>query len=129
MAITKLSKPTLKQVETETELDDQSFFDFGEPEIITVQISRDVELAFREPTAEDAMKLSEFQNKNKNSSDVEATLFTICLLHYPLEGQKKLMMKDAKRLSTRQLKKIGSTLNQLMGGGEDDSESKSDSEL
>lgn len=128
MAITKLSKPSLRQVEAEVDLDTPSTFDFGEPEIITVQVSDTVELAFREPTAEDAMKLSEFQNKNKTASDIEATLFTICLLHYPLESQQRLTMKDAKRLSTRQLKKIGSTLNQLMGGGEeDDSESKSDS--
>lgn len=129
MAITKLSKPTLSQVEAGTSSNESSSFDFGEPEITTVQISKTVELAFREPTAEDAMKLSEFQNKNKDSSDVEATLYTICLLHFPLDGQAKLTMKDAKRLSTRQLKKIGSTLNKLMGGDDDSEDSKSDSEL
>lgn len=128
MPITKLSKPGLKQVEAEV-VESESGFDFGEPEIITVPISNTVELAFREPRAEDAMKLADFQSKNKNVSDIESTLYTICLLHYPLDGQQKLTMKDAKRLSTRQLKKIGSTLNELMGGSEEAPDPKSESEL
>jgi hypothetical protein len=127
MAITKLSKPGLKQVEAEVLGQDGlpvvSEFDFGEPEILTVQVSDAVSLSFREPRADDAIKLREYETKNKNISDIESTLFTICLLHYPQEGQGRLTIKDAKRLSTKQLKKIGSVLNQLMAGdqeGEDD---------
>lgn len=120
MAITKLSKPGLKQIEAEVlGPESASEFDFGEPEILTVQVSDSVSLSFREPRADDAIKLREYELKNKNVSDIESTLFTICLLHYPQEGQGKLTIKDAKRLSTRQLKKIGLVLNQLMAGEED----------
>jgi hypothetical protein len=120
MAITKLSKPGLKQIEAEV-LDSghQSEFDFGEPEILTVQVSPKVSLSFREPKADDAIKLREFEMKNKEASDIEATLFTICLLHYPQEGQGKLTIKDAKRLSTKQLKKIGMVLNRLMAADDE----------
>lgn len=123
MAITKLSKPGLKQVEAEV-LDRDgtpvlSEFDFGEPEVLTVQVSDAVSLSFREPRAEDAIKLKEYETKNKGISEIESTLFTICLLHYPHEGQGKLTLKDAKRLSTKQLKKIGTVLNQLMAGDEE----------
>lgn len=123
MAITKLSKPGLNQVESEVlDLNVQSEFDFGEPEILTVELSPKVSLSFREPRAEDAIKLREFETKNKNASDIESTLFTICLLHYPQEGQGKLTVKDARRLSTKQLKKIGKVLNELMVGDDDDGE-------
>lgn len=119
MAITKLSKPGLKQVEAEVLDNNQvSEFDFGEPEVLTVQVSERVSLSFREPRAEDAIKLRDYESKNKDISDIESTLFTICLLHYPQDGQGRLTMKDAKRLSTKQLKKIGQLLNELMAGDE-----------
>lgn len=122
MAITKLSKPGLNKVEADVLDTAVSEFDFGEPEILTVELSPKVSLSFREPRAEDAIKLREFETKNKNASDIESTLFTICLLHYPQEGQGKLTIKDARRLSTKQLKKIGKVLNQLMVGDDEDGE-------
>lgn len=122
MAITKLSKPGLNKVEADVLDTAVSEFDFGEPEILTVELSSKVSLSFREPRAEDAIKLREFETKNKNASDIESTLFTICLLHYPQEGQGKLTIKDARRLSTKQLKKIGKVLNQLMVGDDEDGE-------
>lgn len=122
MAITKLSKPGLNKVEADVLDTVVSEFDFGEPEILTVELSPKVSLSFREPRAEDAIKLREFETKNKNASDIESTLFTICLLHYPQEGQGKLTIKDARRLSTKQLKKIGKVLNQLMVGDDEDGE-------
>jgi hypothetical protein len=122
MAITKLSKPGLNAIEADVLDTSVSEFDFGEPEILTVEISSKVSLSFREPRAEDAIKLREFETKNKNISDIESTLFTICLLHYPQNGQGKLTIKDARKLSTKQLKKIGKVLNQLMVGDDEGEE-------
>lgn len=122
MAITKLSKPGLNAIEADVLDTSTSEFDFGEPEILTVELSPKVSLSFREPRAEDAIKLREFETKNKNISDIESTLFTICLLHHPQNGQGKLTIKDARKLSTKQLKKIGKVLNQLMVGDDNDDE-------
>lgn len=122
MAITKLSKPGLNAIEADVLDTSTSEFDFGEPEILSVELSPKVSLSFREPRAEDAIKLREFETKNKNISDIESTLFTICLLHYPQNGQSKLTIKDARKLSTKQLKKIGKVLNQLMVGDDNDDE-------
>ena len=92
-------------------------FDFGEPEIIPVEISQGKYLYLKEPCADDLINISEV-NSNEKISGIEAALQTICVLHYPQNGGKRLSLKDAKKLTARHLKRIGEALNTLLGGDE-----------
>jgi len=114
MPASKMSRPGAEET-----LAIESFgeFDFGEPDVIPVEIANGKYIYLKEPCAEDLIQISEI-NDNQKISEIEATLQTICVLHYPQEGGKKLSMKDAKKLTARQLKKIGEAMTELMGGDE-----------
>lgn len=120
MPTSKMSRPT-NDVGDNFELDDG--FDFGEPEVIPVEIAKDKYLYLKEPCAEDLIKISEI-SENTKISEIEATLQTICILHAPQDGSRKLSLKDAKRLTAKQLKSIGRSLSILLGGDEDEEEEK-----
>lgn len=109
-----MSRPGAEEV-IDTELFGD--FDFGEPEVIPVEIATGKYLMLKEPCADDLIQISNI-NSNEKISEIEATLQTICVLHYPEQGGKKLSMKDAKKLTARQLKKIGDAMTDLMGGDE-----------
>lgn len=104
-----LSKPSLDEIESSVVL---SEYDFGELDTITVDITENISLTFKEPTAEDYLKLQEFE-KNPNLSEMETTLYTICLLHTPDPGKGRISMKEAKKLTAKQLKRIGDALKEL----------------
>jgi hypothetical protein len=112
MAISKMAReasPVPLRAEDEDDL-----FDFGEPEVISVEISTGKFLTLREPSANDLIEISKVSD-NKNISEVEATLQTICILHAPDAGNRRLSLKDAKRLTARQLRKLGVAINDLLG--------------
>jgi len=112
MAISKMARdasPTISRIEEEDDL-----FDFGEPEVISVEISPGKFLTLKEPSANDLIEISKVSD-NKNISEVEATLQTICILHAPDAGKRRLSLKDAKRLTARQLRKLGEAINDLLG--------------
>ena len=92
-------------------------FDFGNPEILPVEITPGNFLYLKEPCAEDLIKISEI-SENEKITEIEATLQTICILHCPQNGGKKLSLRDAKRLTAKQLKKIGESLSLLLGSDE-----------
>jgi len=119
MAISKMSReasPSAPRIEEEDD-----FFDFGEPEIISVEISPGKFLTLKEPSANDLIEISKVSD-NKSISEVEATLQTICILHAPDAGRRRLNLKDAKRLTARQLRNLGKAINDLLGlGPESDS--------
>jgi hypothetical protein len=114
MAISKMSReasPSAPRIEEEDD-----FFDFGEPEIISVEISPGKFLTLKEPSANDLIEISKVSD-NKSISEVEATLQTICILHAPDAGRRRLNLKDAKRLTARQLRSLGKAINDLLGLG------------
>lgn len=119
-----LSSKSLREIEqTVSDADD---FDFGEPEIIAVEIAPGKFLSLHEPSAEDLMEITKI-SKDKTVDEVEATLRTICILHTPEPGRRKLTLKDSKRLRSRQIRMLGEAINTLLGGGEEeDAEPKSD---
>lgn len=112
MPTSKLARPN-SDTEVIT-INDSSDFDFGEPEIVPVEIASGKFLYLKEPCAEDLIVISDI-NSNEKLSEIEATLQTICVLHAPTEGGKRLSLKDAKKLTARQLKKIGEALSSLLG--------------
>lgn len=117
IAIMPSSKMTRPGVEEENFFEGVDSFDFGEPEIIPVEISTGNFLYLKEPCAEDLIQIS-LINDDESITEIEATLKTICVLHKPAEGGKKLTIKDAKKLTARQLKKIGAALGTLLGTDE-----------
>lgn len=121
MAISKMSREANG---FSNEIEDTSFFDFGDPEIITVEISDGKYLSLREPVAEELEEISKITSE-KDITEVNAILRMICILHYPSEGGKKLTLKDAKRLRPKQLKKLGEAINELISGGEEQEDMKS----
>jgi hypothetical protein len=94
--------------------EEADLFDFGEPELISVEIAPGSLLILKEPSASDLIEISKISD-NKNISDVESTLQTICILHSPNPGGRKLTLKDAKKLTARQLRKLGEAINMLLG--------------
>ena len=112
MAINKMSReasPVPSRIE-----DEDDYFDFGEQEVISVEISPGKFLTLKEPSANDLIEISKVSD-NKNITEVEATLQTICILHAPVAGKRRLSLKDAKRLTARQLRKLGAAINDLLG--------------
>lgn len=105
MPIQKQSKPTMYTAECE--------YDFGDPEIIEVQVSNGVVLRFREPDVDDLLKLSEIE-KETQGNQILQTIQTICLLHTPTETQSKITMKEAKKMRVQDLKKIGNAISKLV---------------
>ena len=114
MATSKMSRqPEADSVDSGA----SDFFDFGEPEVLPVEISVGKFLYLKEPSAEDLIHIAEI-NENDKLSEIEATLQTICVLHAPQGGGKKLSMRDAKKLTARHLKKIGEAMGVLLGTDE-----------
>lgn len=110
--ISKQSRPTQDQV-YEPEVVDNDF-DFGDPEIVGVEIHPGKFLYLREPSAEDLISIDKVY-KNKDLDDVEHSLAVICILHSPEPGKRRLSMKDAKRLRSRQIKALNDAIGELMG--------------
>lgn len=106
---------------TSKDAEDDGFFDFGEPEIVSVELTPGKFLSLREPTANDLISINKI-SQDKTLSEIEVTLQTICILHAPEEGGRKLSLKDAKKLRSRQLKMIGQAVNQLLGVDDADEE-------
>lgn len=100
-------------------------FDFGEPEIVTVEVAKGKFLSMREPSAEDLMSIDSI-SRDKNISEIESTLKIICILHSPNPNGRKLTLKDAKRLTGKQIELLGVELRRLLNiGGEAEEDSKS----
>ena len=127
-----LTSKSLRDLETTAQESVLSDFDFGDPEIIAVEIAPGKFLSLQEPSAEDLIEITKISN-DKSLDEVQATLKTICILHSPDQGGRKLTLKDAKRLRAKQIKKLGEAINELLGAGDDDEKEsddmKSDSEL
>lgn len=119
-----LSSKSLRELEV-TAADASSDFDFGDPEIIAVEIAPGKFLSLQEPSAEDLIEITKI-SADKSLDEVQATLKTICILHSPDPGGRKLTLKDAKRLRAKQIKLLGNAINELLGGGDDDEDMKSE---
>jgi predicted RNA-binding protein with RPS1 domain len=116
MAVSKMSREASVVAAPASEEDD--LFDFGEPEVIPVEISPGKFLTLKEPTANDLIEISKISN-NKNIDEIEATLQTICILYVPDPGKRRLSLKEAKKLRPKQLKKLGAAINELLGMDEE----------
>ena len=114
-----LSSKSLRDLETTAQDSVLSDFDFGDPEIVAVEIAPGKFLSLQEPSAEDLIEITKISN-DKSLDEVQATLKTICILHSPEDGGRKLTLKDAKRLRAKQIKMLGDAINELLGGNEDE---------
>lgn len=110
-----LSSKSLREIEslTEAPLD----FDFGEPEVIAVEIATGKFLSLHEPSAEDLIEIEKI-SEDKDINEIDATLKTICILHTPDQGGRKLTLKDARKLRARQIKALGEAINTLLGNND-----------
>lgn len=114
MATSKMSR-----VPANSEADITSHYDFGDPSVIGVELAQGKVLYLKEPSAENLIEINSLSD-NKNINEIEATLQTICILHSPEEGLPRLTMKDAKKFTARQLKKLGDAINELLGLNEEE---------
>ncbi len=119
-----LSSKSLRELET-TASDAGAEFDFGDPEIIAVEIAPGRFLPLQEPSADDLIEITKISG-DKSLDEIQATLKTICILHSPEPGSRKLTLKDAKRLRAKQIKMLGEAINELLGGGKEDNDMKSE---
>lgn len=114
MATSKMSRAA-----SASEEDITSPYDFGEPDVVAVELSAGKILHLKEPSAENLIEINAL-SENKSIGEIEATLQTICILHSPEAGMPRLTMKDAKKFTARQLKKLGVAINQLLGLDEEE---------
>lgn len=108
-------------------VDDGDEFDFGEPDVSQVEIYPGKFLSLREPSADDLIAIEKV-GKDKNLDDIEQSLAVICILHQPEPGRKKLSMKDAKRLRSKQIKMLSDAIEVLMGIKEEEPEKDGEEE-
>ena len=128
MPISKMSREaSAPPAEAFEDVDD--CFDFGEPEILVVEISPERYLSLKEPSVSDLIEINKISS-NKKISEIEAIVQMICILHYPDEGRRRLTSKDCKKLTAKQLKNLGKAINELLGQSEeeDDAEESDESE-
>lgn len=118
-----LTSKSLRELETAA-VDSASEFDFGDPEIIAVEIAPGKFLSLQEPSADDLIEITNI-GKDKNIDEIQATLKTICILHSPEPGGRKLTLKDAKRIRAKQLKLLGDAINELLGNKKEEDDMKS----
>jgi hypothetical protein len=111
-----LSSKSMRELET-VATDSVSDFDFGDPEIISVEISPGKFLSLQEPSADDLIEITKI-SKDKTLDEIPATLKVICILHSPEPGGRKLTLRDARRLRPKQIKMLGSAINELLGSEE-----------
>lgn len=119
--------PSSKQLRPQTaeyELSGDDF-DFGDPEVMNVEIFPGKFLSLHEPSAEDLISIDKV-SKDKNLDDIEQSLAVICILHQPEPGKRKLSMRDAKRLRSKQIKILSEAIEELMGLNEEQKDNKSD---
>lgn len=98
-------------------------FDFGDPEVMEVEIFPGKFLSLREPSAEDLIAIDKV-SQDKTMDDIEQSLAVICILHQPEPGKRKLSMKDAKRLRSKQIKTLSEAIEKLMGLSNDNKSSE-----
>jgi hypothetical protein len=122
-----LSSKTIREIETSVN-DSLSEFDFGPAEIISVEIAPGKFLSLHEPSAEDLIEITSISNEEK-LDEIQATLKTICILHSPENGGRKLTLKDAKRLRAKQIRLLGEAINQLLGTDDKDMKSSDERKL
>lgn len=113
-----LSSKSLRDLE-DTASSSLDEFDFGDPEVIPVEISPGKFLTLHEPSAEDLIEIQKISG-DKTINEIDATLKTICILHMPENGGRKLTLRDSRRLRAKQIKMLGDAINELLGGDEDD---------
>lgn len=117
-----LSSKSLRDIE-ETASSSLSDFDFGDPEVIPVEISPGKFLTLHEPSAEDLIEIQKI-SEDKAINEIDATLKTICILHVPDNGGRKLTLKDSRRLRAKQIKMLGDAINTLLGSDDEGEEGK-----
>lgn len=105
----------------------RSNFDFGEPEVIAVEIAPGKFLSLQEPSADDLIEITKISN-DKDLDEILATLKTICILHSPDPGSPKLTLKDARRLRHKQIRKLGDAISVFLNGDREDEEDDMKSE-
>ncbi len=115
-----LSSKSLRQLEDVANNDGFSF-DFGEPLVVPVEIAPGKYISLREPSADDLIEISKI-SKDKSIDEIEATLKTICILHSPDSNGRKLTLKDSRRLTGRQIKKLGDAINELLNSPDEEEE-------
>ncbi len=126
-----LSHKNMRDLET-TSITAADDFDFGDPEIVCVEIAPGKFLSLQEPSAADLMEIGKIEQE-KNVDDIEKTLKILCILHSPEPGGRKLTLKDARRLRSKQIKLLADAMREVIGseveeeGGKSD-DTKSDSE-
>jgi hypothetical protein len=122
-----LTSKQMREIETYS-IESSSEFDFGEPEIIEVEIAPGKFLPLGEPSAEDLMAIAKIESdKGKGGEDdIEITLKIICILHSPAAGQRKLTLKDAKRLRPKQIGALSEAVKVLVTFGDEEEEEKND---
>lgn len=118
-----LSSKSLRELETLSQ-DETDEFDFGDPEIVTVEIAPGKFLSLQEPTASDLIEIDKI-GKDKNLDDIDQTLKIICILHSPEPGRRKLTMKDARRLRSKQINMLGDHISDLLGVKREEPDMKS----
>lgn len=113
-----LTSKSMREIESTIQevMDD---FDFGPPQVISVEISPGKYLSLQEPSAEDLIEITAV-SRDEKLDEIQATLKTICILHHPEPGGRKLTLKDAKRLRSKQIKLLGDAINELIGTSEED---------
>lgn len=124
MPVSKMPRDPHSSLSVSVEETDD-YFDFGDPEIMVVEISPGKYLSIREPSVSDLIEINKISS-NKKISEIEAIVQMICILHHPEEDGRRLTARDCKKLTAKQLKSLGKAVNELLGQSDEEDDAEED---
>lgn len=107
---------------------EDDLYNFGDPQVISVELCPGKYLSLKEPMISELSEIEKISSKSNSESDTIAQ--TICILHAPEPGFRKITLKEAKRLTAGHLKLLNEPIAKLLGinkkksgeGGEEEGE-------
>ena len=105
---------------------EDSLYDFGGPEVVSVEVAPGKFFSLREPVTTELITIDKMSRQTPAPSDVEITAQILCLLHEPEPGKRKITLNETKKLTSRQLTKLGKQISVLLGQEKESDESTSE---
>jgi hypothetical protein len=92
---------------------EDDLYDFGGPQVVAVELSPGKFLSLREPVVSELAEIEKLSSKSSSETDTVAQ--TICILHDPEPGRRKITLREARKLTASQIKKLSDPISTLLG--------------
>ena len=126
MAASKMTREGLGTSNGFNESLEDDLYNFGDPKVISVELCPGKYLSLREPMISELAEIEKVSAKSSSEADTLAQ--TICILHAPEPGVRRITLKEAKRLTAGHLKLLNDPVAELLGIKKEKSENGDEKE-